>query len=216
MIIHTVNTFGNTDRHSRARKSWERLDFDKRVYQKAYMGVSPSILGDSVYVRDIVEAGIGVSSSGDDIIVMNNSDSYLVTDALRVIRTMRIGVSQRLGTGKALKIGVDSVEAKQRYRYGHGGIDLVFFTVDWWNKWKSWYPNVLIGMVGWDWIFKFMIGEENETGGQLVVHEDHGTPGWISDPRNKYNEKLCWEWANRWGMDRLIQRWPTLTSYSRS
>lgn len=229
VIWHTVNKFvspneRDRERYARAEKTWWQLygasdGMIREAHSKVYKRTAKDIgdQRDVPFIKDVIEVGIK-RAGPDDAIMLTNADSQIVRDAgdWTVEKLLDVGCcwSARRDMLKIHRTWLSQQEIMDRGE-PFIGVDLVAFTAKWWREHE--YPDLLLGYEGWDWTFKFMMGELAEVP-PLVYHEVHQEPYWHRHrkmaPGQIHNRKLCDEWAKkRDDYDKLCTVWQSLAGY---
>lgn len=229
ILYHAANIFTSTNRNDsermgRAQKTWWQLygasgSLVRPAHSKNYRR-SALDLGDvrSVpFIKDVIEVAVKEASL-DDAIMLTNADSSLCQKADSFIFQGLYDQGCCFSTRRdMLKIHRTWLPQEDVVRRGEKfiGVDLVAFTVKWWKEHGPGYPDLLLGYEGWDWVFKFMIGNEIPT---VVYHEVHQEPYWhrhrMTAPGNQWNRAKSLEWAEgRADKDRIWAEWPSLKTY---
>jgi glycosyltransferase involved in cell wall biosynthesis len=204
-LIHVYSDYAAKDpgairRHNYALKTWEhQYEVEGNMIplplQDENFARSSKDLGDSKaapFVKDIIEAGMLVAAPGDRV-VMTNRDTCLVRDT----------------TERLLKTDLDAVYAVRQdffnpisetaavmknisHGHLHCGADLVSISPEWWSKWKSWIPDLVLSYEAWDLMVREIFAEtqpgQNPQMTEMVYHEYHET--FWGDPANRYTHPV--------------------------
>lgn len=218
-IVHVVNLFptddsGTLTRRAMAMRTWLSL---------WSQGVTPAIhvlqpgernarnIGDARAlppVADIIDCGLNFNA---DAIILTNDDTCIALDALPVIlnslkehgcyysRRMDFTRIDRAMTIAQLKTGRT-----------YGGADLFAFTRKWWAANRSRWPDVFIGVEGWDFVFKKLMHESGFTEGSPVIYHQSHLSQWQQElttgKAQRHNRRECEAWAKANGYEDYLGR----------
>lgn len=226
--LYKTNNERDRDRLVRAQKTWSWLysvnhDRIKPAYSTLF-NRSSSDLGDQrsiPFVKDVIAAAIAKCSEHDAVMLTNADSSLCQETADYVFQGLfknQCCYSSRMDMDKAYRVWLKQSEIKSRGQT-FIGIDLVAFTRKWWEEHSTEYPDMLLGFSGWDFIFKFLMGEDKEIE-TVVYHEMHGIPEWhrtfYTSAGQNYNRRLAIEWVKkRPDFERIKKRWPSIVNYER-
>lgn len=227
MIVHVSNVYHDADdterqRLKRAHKTWHNLYMAYQI-RRVHVTDPPRTAQDvgdprnCPFVKDIIQAAVDICADHDDLIVLTNSDACIVRDAIPLLENwgFEAAYSKRRNFRKPLYYWMNAAEIDLRGEKFEG-VDLVAFTLGWWNDHKDQYPDMLMGYEAWDWIFKFMIGQKTPM--DLVYHENHGTPGWLRGREiwkgQLHNRHLAKQWVDqRQDKDYIYSQWEGIRNY---
>jgi hypothetical protein len=202
-IYHASDIFGQTERHKRARATWEPL-FNYGVIPMHPSGIYPKdarAIGCArqlPYLKEIIRPAFDAALP-DDVILFCNDDVGLNADIIPWARA-------HVGTYGAASMRRDSA---------HCGRDLFGFTKRWLQKHWEEIPDLILGVDSWDIGLAAIIRHhrgiastlENisydffpcETTDRLLLHENHPpswhVQGYDHEPATKHNRKLFRQWA---------------------
>lgn len=191
-LIHVTDIHGHSERHKRARASWEIPILTMQTYPR-----TSTTIGDNrclPYLKDLLSHGMAAVKSDRDIILWTNDD---------------IGYAQELPGWCASHVGFWGA-ASMRRNTPHMGRDLFAFTRGWLRKHWAQIPDFLLAAPYWDIVLAAIIRQarginstkENmeldffpcETAHRYALHEDHPS-SWAGKneyvyPANLHNKKL--------------------------
>lgn len=234
ILFHAANKFEtrnerDRERYGRAEKTWWQLyqgsdGMIREAHSTAvhYKRTAKSIgdQRDCPFIKDVI--GVALRKAGpDDAIMLTNFDSQIVSDAGDWLfeKLVNNGCCWS-GRRDMYKIHRTWLCQKDIMERGEpfAGVDLVAFTVKWWTENQESYPDLLLGYEGWDWCFKFQMGEMAEMP-PLIYHETHQEPYWHRHRKMAigqiHNRRLCNEWAKaRPDYEKLRAVWQSLDGYN--
>lgn len=203
-VYHVTDLFGESDRHRRARETWNPI-FNGTgvipVHRRApYPRFAKRVGSDQPlpYLKDILQPAFDMAEP-DDVILLCNDDVGLNADIIPWARA-------HVGTYGA---------ASMRRDCRHCGRDLFGFTKRWLQKHWEEIPDFILGVDSWDIGLAAIIRHhrgiastlENmsydffpcETIDRLLLHEPHPSswhvPGYDKDPATMHNRKAFRQWA---------------------
>lgn len=220
-ILHVTNAYApkNPDtirREAIARRTWASLYLEPGTrfrplpcYFSGQQRDGRSV-GDHLdvpFIKDVIE--YAVTRAGEqDIIAFSNTDTCLLPEVEHEI----LENVKKFGCYYSHRIDFPRIDSPMTFRDIAGrpvypGADLFAFSVDWWHQKKEQLPDLLMGREGWDFIMKVVMRQSGFTPGQpMVYHESHESE-WIvriDGPGQKWNRKLCLEWANKYGHQQYV------------
>jgi glycosyltransferase involved in cell wall biosynthesis len=203
-LIHVYSDYpvSNPDavrRHNYALKTWE-YQYDKgnmisMPVPDSFFKRSSKDLGDSKaapFVKDIIEAGMVLATPGDRV-VMTNRDTCLVRDTTERLLSRQEEASYAVRQDFFNPIA-ESAAVFRDISHGqlHCGADLVSISPEWWAKWKSWLPDLVLSYEAWDLMVREIFAEtqpgQNPQIVETVYHEYHDT--FWGNPVNRYSHPV--------------------------
>lgn len=209
MIFHVVDIFGTTDRHQKARKSWDAIysagvvPCHKSSYQRTAKGVGDT--RELPYLRDLLAVGLSRSTNPDDIILWCNDDVVLIPEIVQFCQD------------EVAPNGAVSMRRFEPTNPGavHIGRELLAFRKDWLSAQISKFPDFILGCPFFDIVIAAIIRKhygikstiENMTCDmppadsiRRYAHHDTHPSGWagVNEHRfagNLHNRKLALNWA---------------------
>ncbi len=233
ILYHVANNYRSDDERDRerlwrAQQTWKQLmavnsDRIKPAYSREYKRTSRD-LGDQraiPFVKDVIQVGIDLCGPHDSVMLTNADSSLVQETADKVFDALfKKGCcySSRMDMDKIHRSWLTLEDAKMRGTK-FIGIDLVAFTRGWWQDNAAGYPDMLMGFSGWDFIFKFLMGEDKLIE-PVVYHEFHGIPRWhrefYTSAGQQWNRRLAVEWVKaRSDYGDIKKKWPGIDSYER-
>lgn len=203
-ILHVVNNHGDTERHKRARETWNAVhDNGIGSLRSTVWDRSARDIGDArdlPYLKDMLSAAMGPLSD-DDIIIWANSD---------------VGLDHRIQSWAMREVSIWGATAMRRSgEENHMGRDLFAFTVEWLKAHLPAVPDVIIGCPWFDLLLVAMIRKERgiittkenlcvdfypcDAAERYALHEPHESswagPMENKHPANLHNKKLFEQWT---------------------
>lgn len=212
--VYSTKNAEESRRNAIARTTWVQLSGTHPQWRYNEMPDcrftrSSRNIGDTKFVpflKDVIECGVTLSRSDNDVIVFTNADNCLAQNTFDV-------VSETLERYPAC--------VSQRYNYERldhtwkptantdGGVflpgfDLFAFTVSWWKEHKSKVADMLIGYEAWDCMLECVV---RWNGGIILpepvvyheYHEQHWHINRLTSPGQRYNLETFASWALRMG-----------------
>lgn len=229
-FIHVVNIFNpsNEDdhrRHFQAIKNWYQF-YEKGIitprfiYDNEFERNSTHV-GDKKsmpFIKDIINISIRYLRD-NDVIILTNSDILFANDFIPNVRPYieKYGCSFgfRYDSYEEIDdINMSSEDIESLLKW-YVGSDVFVFTKQWWTRWGSLFPDLLIGKPNWDWIMRVLMGysvkgeqiwcQDLQSIGNIVncnaciYHEKHESYAELQDNYFKDNANL-WNWnvAKEW------------------
>ena len=196
MIYHAYSAYNpnNADtirRFGLARKTWELQGWVEIPVPDSLVRLFVDDKSSVPYIKDILDWAC-FGKNPRDIIVFTNSDICCSpVCSLRVVASFMFSgaacCSRREFDVLHEPLGISEVAAGRHY----AGLDLFAFRVEWWERHRSKYPDMLIGREMWDLIMFCLMEttnpEDNVRLRDLIYHEFHYQ--FWSDPRHKNSLK---------------------------
>jgi len=162
------------------------------------------------YIKDLFDlASDGKQDS--DIVVYTNSDIHVRSDTTLYI-ACALQDSSACYAYRSDFQRLDKPLADDEFVNGnpYGGSDLVAFRVGWWNRHRSMFPDMLLGMEAWDPCIRTLIDETNvrcwTVLNGVLAHERHASFWEAKENRyrfrgQKYNLQLAKQFLTVHGID---------------
>lgn len=211
MIYHLFSDFRVA---RQVRWSWDHLIVPVGVEfrRESYLGGRHDREG-KPQINEMIDS---VPGSGEDVVMLTNSDSFLCSDTVAVVSRAlesRVGCySHRVNVSRFPRRAVQSQEIATRPPYL--GVDLVAFKLAWWRSLAL--PPFWLGCEAWDWVLRAEILDAGGVEvGPLVIHENHGAT-WTRrrlQGVNAENRRSAREWAEKRGWKWTLERYPAFGHY---
>lgn len=177
-------------RHMVARKTWATQPWTERGIKDSELQRMWREEGRSFpYLKDVWDLGCkGLADS--DIVIFTNTDTCVVTTACALVVTAlqdRDAIyTYRIDFGHQFIKPIPDADVHKGSAYA--GSDLYGFRVKWWREWRESFPDLLLGIEGWDPCMR-VIMEQTHDGADvqvrgIIYHQRHGS--FWENPANRY------------------------------
>lgn len=212
--IHFYSVWSGMDgetkrRHEIAKMTWRKQDWvDKPIYDESLDRRFKEGARQFPYIKDIFNAAV-TDAADDDICIFTNSDICVSGEFLSQVRT-RLTCQDACYTNRRDFSKLVSPVEDPLVLLGieYCGTDTFCFRAGWWRRVKSDFPDMLIGIEGWDPCLRILMCQTNP-GKQLALqgltyHEKHGGANhWESNRyrwgAQKYALNLAYNWMVQHG-----------------
>lgn len=161
------------------------------------------------YIKDVFNFGCQ-GLQNDDLVVYTNADISVSTDASVRIAAALQGSDAVYCYRRDFNHRMNEPMRDQDIQHGDNyvGSDLKAFRVLWWLTWRDDFPDLLLGMEGWDPCMRILM-EETNRGSEVALsnisyHERHGS--FWENQSNRYrlnaqrhNLRLIYQWLMEMG-----------------
>jgi hypothetical protein len=163
------------------------------------------------YIKDILDKGAH-NRHAQDILVFTNSDICVRSNCAMLIAAAMQALSAaycfRRDFGRLNGPVPDKLIHKGN---PYVGSDLYAMRVGWWKRYRSDFPDMLLGRECWDAVLRLLIDQQTDpsqsaTLHNLIYHEWHAST-W-ENPRNRgslpsqlHNQGIARAWMRAWGYD---------------
>lgn len=162
------------------------------------------------YVKDILDFSLSLSGS---IFVYINNDVALVPEWKDIIvppvKQFGCAFSHRLDVDKFSKF-LALRHINQDSQRAYCGADLIAFTPDWWREHRADFPDVVLGLEGWDFAMQWLMRKSGfRTMKTVCYHEKHNSfwarPDVLAQhPAQKICRERLVKWAQKVGADKFL------------
>lgn len=209
-LFHAYCDYVPRDSETQRRMDLAKLSWKTQPWTEVPLrdGEMPRMFDDGIrkvpYIKDMLDMACN-GKSGDDVIVLTNSDIHVRSDISRRIEEAMNNSDAAYCFRRDFHHRITQPIEDHMFVRGHdyAGSDLYVFKVKWWNEHKYEYPDMLNGTEAWDAVMRVLI-EKTNWGKKVmmkdvIAHERHGST-WeasanrYSLPSQKHNLRLAWEW----------------------
>lgn len=202
----------DAERIAWAQQSWyphylSGSTFPLPVTDESLPRTSKSELADSrslPFLRDLIDTARRRTCE-EDIIVLTNIDIGIVADGPDKLKSYMD--ASNLGAAFAWRHNFNEVVPRSTRctlnGYQDGGVDLVAFRPNWWDKHKDRIPDFVLGCESWDYILRLMIADAHigrDTGISGLIYHQYHDSFWrqlsnrFSNPGQKHNCRAGQNW----------------------
>ncbi len=200
---------GDKVRHAEAARTWQFQNelgetIPLHVTNEMMERTSQTVLSDPrpvPFVRDLLDWGCQFAQD-EDVVLLTNRDVCVTVDAMDKIRwKLRKGdVGAAFAWRRTFNINNGQNYKTVKFAPRDGGVDLFAIRPWWWEKYRGYMPDMLLGCESWDWILRIIMAEAHPgldiEMDDLIYHAPHA-PFWKGEgirrvnPGQRYNISLA-------------------------